>query len=434
MTRAALSADEILALDQAHVWHPYAPFPNPNPVYPVSHAEGVYLHLADGRTLIDGTASWWSVVHGYNHPALNQALTRQLDKMAHVMLGGLTHEPVARLAQQLAEITPAGLNKVFFSDSGSVAVEIAMKMALQYWFAQGQHQKTRFLALRSGYHGDTFAAMSVCDPVAGMHHLFTHTLAHQVFAEAPACGFDTPWDERYIANFSQLIQRHRQNIAAVILEPIAQNAGGMRFYSPTYLKRVQELCEKNDVLLIADEIATGFGRTGKLFACEHADVSPDILCLGKALTGGYMTLAATLCNDKVSEGISQGESGAFMHGPTFMGNPLACSLALTSLKLLEDNDWQSRVGFIEHFLKTELEECRSLRGVADVRVLGAIGVVELEEAQPIADIQARFVKQGIWVRPLGKLVYLMPSYIINETELRQLTRGIHTVIDSLTLS
>ncbi len=426
--QAALTSEQLLALDQAHVWHPYAPFPNPNPVYPVSRADGVYLHLSDGHTLIDGTASWWSVVHGYNHPRLNQTARDQLDKMAHVMLGGLTHEPVARLAAKLAEITPEGLNKVFFVDSGSVAVEVAMKMALQYWFGLGQHQKTRFLALRSGYHGDTFAAMSVCDPVNGMHHLFTHALPHQVFAEAPPCRFDEPWDERHIANFSQLIQRHRQKLAAVILEPIAQNAGGMRFYSPHYLKRVRELCDRNDVLLIADEIATGFGRTGKLFACEHAGISPDIMCLGKALTGGYVTLAATLCNDRVSDGVSQSEAGAFMHGPTFMGNPLACALGLTSIELLEENHWQSRVAHIETVLKAELEACRDLPGVADVRVLGAIGVVELQQARPIAEIQARFVKEGVWIRPFGKLIYLMPSYIITDTELRQLTRAIYTVL------
>src|SRR5690606_19709766 len=282
--------------------------------------------------------------------------------------------------------------KVFFSDSGSVAVEVAMKMALQFWFAQGQHQKTRFLALRSGYHGDTFAAMSVCDPFAGMHHLFSHTFSRQLFSEAPSCKFEDEWDERYIANCSQLLQRHRQKIAAVILEPIAQNAGGMRFYSPHYLRRVRELCDKNDVLLIADEIATGFGRTGKLFACEHAGISPDIMCLGKGLTGGYMSLAATLANDKVSDGIAQGASGAFMHGPTFMGNPLACSVALASTALLLNSDWQAKVAHMEAFLKTEPEVCRELPIVADVRVLGAIGVVELHAEINIAEIQAMFVK------------------------------------------
>lgn len=431
MTRETLTAAQIIALDQAHVWHPYAAFPNSTPVYPVSRADGVYLHLADGRNLIDGTASWWSVIHGYNHPELNRAIEQQLPKMAHVMLGGLTHEPVARLAKQLADITPDGLNKVFFSDSGSVAVEVAMKMALQYWFSQGQHQKTRFLALRSGYHGDTFAAMSVCDPVAGMHHLFTQALAHQLFSESPQCKFDDEWNEQHIANFSQIIQRHRQKIAAVILEPIAQNAGGMRFYSPQYLKRVRELCDRNDVLLIADEIATGFGRTGKLFACEHAGISPDIMCLGKGLTGGYLSLAATLCTDKISTGISSSAEGAFMHGPTFMGNPLACSVALASTELLLKSDWQTKVAHIETFLKRELEPCRELPTVADVRVLGAIGVVELHEAVDIAVIQAMFVKEGIWVRPFGKLVYLMPAYIITDLELHQLTRGIYSVLSNL---
>lgn len=431
MTHKPLTTNDIISLDQAHVWHPYAAFPNTAPVYPVSHADGVYLHLTDGRTIIDGTSSWWSVIHGYNRPELNHALEQQLAKMAHVMLGGLTHEPIARLAKLLTDITPAGLNKVFFSDSGSVAVEVSMKMALQYWFAQGQHQKTRFLSLRSGYHGDTFAAMSVCDPVAGMHHLFTQTLSHQLFSETPSCRFDEEWNESHIANFSQIIQRHRQKIAAVILEPIAQNAGGMNFYSPEYLKRVRTLCDKNDVLLIADEIATGFGRTGKLFACEHAEISPDIMCVGKGLTGGYMSLAATLCNDKVSDGISNSEAGAFMHGPTFMGNPLACSVALASTELLLKSDWQAKVAHIEGFLKRELEPCRELSLVADVRVLGAIGVVELHESPDLATIQALFVKEGIWVRPFGRLVYLMPAYIMTDAELRQLTRGIFTVLTSL---
>lgn len=431
MTRESLTGAEIIALDQAHVWHPYAAFPNPSPVYPVSHAEGVYIQLADGRNLIDGTSSWWSVVHGYNHPELNRAVEQQLQKMSHVMLGGLTHEPVVRLAKLLTDITPEGLNKVFFSDSGSVAVEVAMKMALQFWFAQGQHQRTKFLSLRNGYHGDTFAAMSVCDPFDGMHHVFKHTLAPQIFTESPSCRFEDEWDEKYLTNFSQLIQRHRQKIAAVILEPIAQNAGGMRFYSPHYLRRVRELCDKNEVLLIADEIATGFGRTGKLFACEHAGISPDIMCLGKALTGGYMSLAATLANDKVSDGIAKSGNGAFMHGPTFMGNPLACSVALASTELLISSDWHAKVAHIEEFLKRELEPCRELAMVADVRVLGAIGVVELHDAIDVSAIQALFVKEGIWVRPLGKLLYLMPAYIITDSELRQLTRGIYTVLSSL---
>lgn len=431
LDKSSLSADEILALDQAHVWHPYAAFPNPSPVYPVSHAEGVRLHLADGRTLIDGTSSWWSVLHGYNHPVLNQALTQQLQKVAHVMLGGLTHKPVARLAAKLVDIAPAGLNKVFFSDSGSVAVEIALKMALQYWIAQGQHQRTQFLALRSGYHGDTFAAMSVCDPIGGMHGMFNQFLKHHIFTDAPSCKFDDEWDERHLSNFSLLIQQHRQKIAAVILEPIAQNAGGMRFYSPHYLRRVHELCSQFDVLLIADEIATGFGRTGELFACDHARISPDIMCVGKALTGGYITLAATLCNDKVSDMISQDGSGAFMHGPTFMGNPLACAVGSASIDLLMKSHWQIKVVAIQSQLKQELEPCRELPNVADVRVLGAIGVVELAQSPDLAEIQARFVAQGVWVRPFGKLVYLMPPYIIETEELRQLTSSIYKVLSEL---
>lgn len=434
LDKSTLSTDEILALDQAHVWHPYAAFPNSAPVYPVSHAEGVNLHLTDGRQLIDGTASWWSVLHGYNHPVLNKAVENQLAKVAHVMLGGLTHEPVARLAKQLVDITPDGLNKVFFSDSGSVAIEIALKMALQYWFAQGQHQRTQFLALRSGYHGDTFAAMSVCDPISGMHGMFNQFLKHHIFTEAPACKFDEEWDERHLINFSHLIQQHRQKIAAVVLEPIAQNAGGMRFYSPHYLRRVRELCTQFDVLLIADEIATGFGRTGELFACDHARISPDIMCLGKALTGGYITLAATLCNDKVSDIISQNGAGAFMHGPTFMGNPLACAVGIASVNLLLKSHWQLQVTSIQTQLTQELEACRELPVVADVRVLGAIGVVELKQLPPMASIQARFVEEGVWVRPFGKLVYLMPSYIIKPDELRHLTRSIYQVLSELEAS
>lgn len=425
-----LSADEIIALDRAHVWHPYASFPNASPVYPVSHAEGVHLHLADGHSLVDGTASWWSVLHGYNHPVLNNAVEQQLHQVAHVMLGGLTHEPVVRLAKQLTDVAPAGLNKVFFSDSGSVAIEIAIKMAMQYWFAQGQHQRTRFLALRSGYHGDTFAAMSVCDPLGGMHHMFNQMLNHQIFTEAPSCKFDEEWDEKCLYNFSHLIQQHRQKIAAVILEPIAQNAGGMRFYSPHYLRRVRELCSQYDVLLIADEIATGFGRTGKLFACEHADISPDIMCVGKALTGGYLSLAGTLCNDKVSDAVSL-NGGAFMHGPTFMGNPLACAVGAASLELLITSDWQTQVSAIAEQLKRELEACRELPAVADVRVLGGIGVVELKELPNMPDIQQQFVDQGVWIRPFGKLVYLMPSYIIKPEELTQLTDSMFNVISTI---
>ena len=426
-----LSTTELTALDREYLWHPYTSFTNPSPVFPVRRAQGVNIELADGRKLIDGMSSWWSVLHGYNHPAINKAITDQLHQFAHVMFAGFTHEPAAKLAKTLVEITPAGLNKVFFSDSGSVAVEVALKMAIQFWHSQGEAQRTTFLALKKGYHGDTIGAMGVCDPHSGMHHLFHQSISHHLFADEPICKFGEDFDEKSFANFSHLLQRNRQKIAAVILEPIVQGAGGMRFYSPVFLQRVRELCDQLNVLLIADEIATGFGRTGKLFACEHANISPDIMCIGKALTGGYITLAATLCNDKVSDGICKGTNSVFMHGPTFMANPLACAAANASIELLRKMDWKAKVNNIEQQLKTELEECRNLPAVADVRVLGAIGVVELHEPANIAELQPQFVELGIWVRPFGKLVYLMPPFIINEQELRLLTSGIKTVLSNL---
>lgn len=426
-----LSTTELNELDREYLWHPYTSFTNPSPVFPVRRAQGVHIELADGKKLIDGMSSWWSVLHGYNHPAINKAITDQLHQFAHVMFAGFTHEPATKLAKTLVDITPPGLNKVFFSDSGSVAVEVALKMAIQYWHSQGEAQRTTFLALKKGYHGDTFGAMGVCDPHSGMHHLFHQSISHHLFADEPSCKFGEDFDEKSFANFSHLLQRNRQKIAAVILEPIVQGAGGMRFYSPIFLQRVRELCDQLNVLLIADEIATGFGRTGKLFACEHANISPDIMCIGKALTGGYITLAATLCNDKVSDGICKGTNSVFMHGPTFMANPLACAAANASIELLRKMDWKTKVNSIEQQLKTELEACRNLPTVADVRVLGAIGVVELHEPANVADLQPQFVELGIWVRPFGKLVYLMPPFIINEQELRLLTSGIKTVLSNL---
>ena len=419
-------------IDQNHIWHPYSAIGSGHPVFKVASAEGVYIHLEDGRKLIDGMASWWSVLHGYNHPVLNAAVEAQLKNMAHVMFGGLTHQPAIDLTAKLVEITPEPLQTVFFSDSGSVAVEVAMKMAMQYWQAKGQPNKSRMLSLRNGYHGDTLGAMSVCDPVTGMHSLFKDSLAQQYFAEAPQCGYAENCLPEHIAELRQKLEQHHSNIAALILEPIVQGAGGMRFYSPEYLAQARTLCDEFDVLLIADEIATGLGRTGKLFACEHAGISPDIMCLGKTLTGGYMTLAATLTTNEVSQTISQGEPGVFMHGPTFMANPLACAVGLASIKLLLENDWQQAIRNIEAQLQTGLAPCAELDCVANVRVLGAIGVVELKEPVDMTVIQPMFVDAGVWVRPFGKLVYVMPPYCISEAELGVLCGAIFGVVREYT--
>ncbi len=414
--------------DKRHIWHPYTSAINPLPCYEVVGAQGVELTLAGGEKLIDGMSSWWAAVHGYNHAALNRAAHKQIDAFAHVMFGGITHQPAVDLCRKLIDMTPDGLNRVFLADSGSVAVEVAMKMALQYWACQGNCRKHRFITPRNGYHGDTFAAMSVCDPINGMHSLFSDVITQQVFSPAPQTRFDKQWNEDDIKPLEQLIQAHHNELAALIIEPIVQNAGGMRIYHPEYLKRCRQLCNDYDILLICDEIATGFGRTGKLFACEHADVSPDILCLGKALTGGYMTLAATLCSEDVAQGVCQGEPGVFMHGPTFMGNALACSVANASLKIIQQNDWQTQVFQIERQLRAELERCIHLEVVADVRVIGAIGVVECKSALNVAELQKAFVQQGVWIRPFGKLVYIMPPYIINPKQLSQLTQAIYDAL------
>ncbi len=419
-----LNTPELLELDRQHVWHPYAAMPNPLPVYPVKSAQGVYLQLEDDRKLVDGMSSWWTCIHGYGHPQLNQAAKDQIDRMAHVMFGGLTHQPAVQLAQHLVRLTPEPLQQVFFCDSGSVAVEVAMKMAIQYWFNRGQAQKNQFLTLRGGYHGDIFAAMSVCDPVNGMHHLFKEVLRQQFFADSPQITFDEPWQGADISSFAALLEAHHSEIAAAIFEPVVQGAGGMRFYHPEYVRQAKALCEQYDVLLILDEIATGFGRTGRMFACEYAGISPDILCLGKALTGGFMSLAATLTTRRVSEAFAQGEAGVLMHGPTFMGNPLACAVAIASIELLDAGHWPAQVAAIAQQLKTELEPCRLLPGVKDVRVLGAIGVVELHEPVDMAKIQTRLVEAGAWLRPFGRLVYTMPPYIIEPEELRVVTGAI----------
>ncbi len=417
--------------DRAHVWHPYSSIGADFPVYPVVSAEGVRLKLENGKELIDGMSSWWCAIHGYNHPEMNRALQLQLNSMSHVMFGGLTHRPAVDLAELLVKLAPDPLETVFFSDSGSVSVEVAMKMAIQYWHAKNQPARQRFLTIRSGYHGDTFGAMSVCDPVTGMHSLFSEVLAKQLFVEAPTCGFDQPCPDEDIAALDNALSENRQQIAAIILEPIVQGAGGMRFYSPDYLIRVKKLSEQYDVLLILDEIATGFGRTGKLFACEHAAISPDIMCVGKALTGGYLTLAATLTTGDVSDTISRGDPGLFMHGPTFMANPMACTAGLASLDLLMKSPWEERIYRIEQGLLKGLESCREYSWVSDVRVLGAIGVVELNEPVDMKSIQPLFVEAGVWVRPFGRLVYLMPPYIISQEDLDNLTKAVAGIVGEL---
>lgn len=418
-----------LTFDRDHIWHPYTSTLAPLTCYPVTSANGVYLELEDGTQLIDGMSSWWSAVHGYNHPHLNNAAHSQIEKMSHVMFGGITHDPAINLCKKLLNFAPDNLEHVFLADSGSVAVEVSLKMALQYWHARGE-KRPKFLTLCDGYHGDTFAAMSVTDPNNSMHSLYKGFLPEHIFAPSPNIGFWQEWHESDLDDFKRTIDAHHHEVAAVILEPIVQGAGGMRIYHPNFLKGVRELCDQYGVLLILDEIATGFGRTGKMFACEHADIQPDILCVGKALTGGYMTLSATLTSKHVADTVCGGEAGCFMHGPTFMGNPLACSVATASMELLETGDWKQQTEQIEQIFARLLPALKQHELVADVRWLGAIGVVETTKPVNMETIQAHFVEQGVWIRPFGKLIYMMPPFISNRENIEQLIAAIQNALQS----
>ncbi len=416
-----------LAFDRHHIWHPYTSTLTPLTCYPVASANGVHIKLEDGTELVDGMSSWWSTIHGYNHPHLNQAAHQQIDQVSHVMFGGITHQPAISLCKKLLSLAPNNLEHVFLTDSGSVAVEVSLKMALQYWHAKGE-RRPKFLTLRHGYHGDTFAAMSVTDPDNSMHSLYKGFLPEHIFAQSPTCGYWDEWKPEDLADFEHKIDSHHQELAAVILEPIVQGAGGMRIYHPEFLKGVRRLCDKYDLLLIADEIATGFGRTGKLFACEHADIQPDILCVGKALTGGYMTLSATLASKHVADTVCGGDAGCFMHGPTFMGNPLACAVATASLELIEQGDWQQQTQQIEMLFSELLPKLEEYDLVKNTRWLGAIGVVETHRPVNMETIQALFVEHGVWIRPFGKLIYMMPPFISKPEDIEKLINAIDAAL------
>jgi adenosylmethionine-8-amino-7-oxononanoate aminotransferase len=419
----ALAADPecLLATDRAHLWHPYDSMLDPAPVLPVRTARGVRLELADGRELIDGTASWWTAIHGYHHPALDRALAEQARTLPHVMFGGLTHAPAAALAELLVELTPGPLRHVFFADSGSVSVEVALKMAIQYWRSRGRPAKSRMLTVRGGYHGDTFGAMSVCDPVNGMHHLFASVLATQTFAPRPPAGFDADLDQAYLDGLANLIRQQHGELAGVILEPVVQNAGGIHMYAPGYLTALRKLCDEYELLLIADEIAVGFGRTGTLFGCDQAGIAPDIMCVGKALTGGYLSLAAAICTPAVAEGICRGSVPVLMHGPTYMANPLACAVGVASLEVLRTGAWRTQVADIQGWLRAGLAPARGLPGVADVRVLGAVGVIQTAAPVDVPAVQRVALDHGVWLRPFNDLVYTMPPYLVTEEETRAIT-------------
>ncbi|GAB7222743.1 adenosylmethionine--8-amino-7-oxononanoate transaminase [Vibrio owensii] len=416
-----------LAFDRQHIWHPYTSTLTPLTCYPVASANGVHIKLEDGTELVDGMSSWWSTIHGYNHPHLNQAAHQQIDQVSHVMFGGITHQPAISLCKKLLSLAPNNLEHVFLADSGSVAVEVSLKMALQYWHAKGE-RRPKFLTLRHGYHGDTFAAMSVTDPDNSMHSLYKGFLPEHIFAESPTCGYWDEWKPEDLTDFEHKIETHHKELAAVILEPIVQGAGGMRIYHPEFLKGVRRLCDKYGLLLIADEIATGFGRTGKLFACEHADIQPDILCVGKALTGGYMTLSATLASKHVADTVCGGDAGCFMHGPTFMGNPLACAVATASLELIEQGNWQQQTQQIEALFSELLPKLEEYDLVKNTRWLGAIGVVETHRPVNMEAIQALFVEHGVWIRPFGKLIYMMPPFISKPEDIEKLVNAIDAAL------